>query len=71
MHIGIAHEGKKPPEFFCPHCGKSFGSTTGVNRHIEAVHEKKRPHSCHLCDLAFAQKGQLKTHIKGKHRMQN
>ena len=34
-----------------------------------AVHEKKKPLSCHLCDLAFAQPSQLKTHLEGKHRM--
>ena len=32
------------------------------------VHEKKRPHGCDLCRLRFAQKSQLVTHIKGKHK---
>ena len=32
------------------------------------MHDKKRPYACHLCDLSFGQTGNLKTHLKGKHK---
>ena len=70
-HVRVQHEGKTPQPEKCPHCEKVFKGVSckgAVKRHIREVHEKKRPWACHLCGLSFSQSGNLKTHIKGKHK---
>ena len=67
-HVSQVHEGKKPPRVTCTQCHKSFCGNFRMQRHISEVHEGKRPHACHLCGLAFSQSGNLKTHMKGKHK---
>ena len=70
-HVKQIHEGKKLPPVTCTQCHKSFTGNSrnaGLKRHIREVHEGKRPHACHLCGLAFSQSGNLKTHIRGKHK---
>ena len=67
-HVRLNHEGKKPPPEKCPHCEKIFKGIGTLKRHIDNVHEKKRPHACHLCGLSFSQSGNLKNHLKGKHK---
>ena len=70
-HVIQIHEGKKAPPVKCSQCQKSFsGSSRNSNlqRHISEVHEGKRPYACHLCGLTFGQSGNLKTHMKGKHK---
>ena len=66
-HVKKNHEGDKP-SFKCSMCEKSFWTKQVLKRHNDNVHEKKRPFGCDLCGLRFAQSGQLKTHIKGKHK---
>ena len=67
-HVSQIHKGNKPPPLKCNQCQKSFSKKAGLQRHISEVHEGKRPHACHLCGLTFGQSGNLKTHIKGKHK---
>ena len=67
-HVKEIHKGEKPPPVKCTQCQKSFSAKSHLQRHIKAVHEGKRPHACHLCGLTFGQSGNLKTHIKGKHK---
>ena len=67
LHVEKHHEGKKP-SVECPTCSKCFQSNTSLKRHVNDVHEKKRPFGCDFCGLTFAQKSQLVTHMKGKHR---
>ena len=45
-----------------------MATTTVLKRHIEAVHEKKRPFECTVCHERFGQKAHLVTHMKGKHK---
>ena len=52
-HIENHHEGKTVD---CPNCQNPFQNKTALKRHIEAVHEKKRPHTCVICNESFAQK---------------
>jgi len=68
MHIKKVHEGWKEPKKKCPHCEKIFSGKGALDRHVMEVHEKKRPYSCHLCGLSFGQSGNLKTHMRGKHK---
>ena len=65
-HIKIHHEGKTVN---CPNCQNPYQNKVALKRHIEAVHEKKRPHTCDICNASFAQKPHLKTHKKGKHNI--
>ena len=67
LHVEKHHEGKKP-SVECPTCSKCFQSNTSLKRHVNDVHDKKRPFGCDFCGLTFAQKSQLVTHMKGKHR---
>ena len=45
----------------------SFASKTHLNRHIESVHEGKRPFMCNICDTNFALKCNMKRHISSVH----
>ena len=67
-HIRSIHGGKKPEPMKCSQCDKIYSSINSLTIHMRAVHEKKRPFACHLCDLSFGQSGNLKTHLKGKHK---
>ena len=40
-----------------------------MKRHIDNVHEKKKPYGCDICNERFAQSGHLVTHKKGKHKI--
>ena len=44
-------------------------STTkiNINKNADAIHEKKKPHQCSICDYSFAAKGNLKIHINSVH----
>ena len=33
----------------CPECDKSFVFESTLKKHIDAVHEKKKPHMCVIC----------------------
>jgi stress-induced morphogen len=60
-HIMI-HEGK--PSFDCAHCHKRFLLRDTLQRHVRAVHDKERRHLCSLCGWPFAEKHQLRKHMK-------
>ena len=38
-----------------------------MKKHIEAVHEGKRPYTCHICGLGAKVKSQLQSHIAAVH----
>ena len=37
-------------------------------RHIETVHEGKKPYNCSICDSNFSSKGDLRRHIEAVHK---
>ena len=64
-HHSIEHERH---EHECPECGRTFKRKGDLNRHINTVHMKLKPHKCHICCReAFTQKASLERHIKSVH----
>ena len=60
-HINTEHGGKK-----CQFCDKKFHSNS-LQTHIEVVHEKKKPHMCHVCGNGFCTNSGLVSHIRSVH----
>jgi KRAB domain-containing zinc finger protein len=62
---------KRGEKFYsCGYCYKKF-TTAKLKKHIESVHEKKRPHLCSTCEKSFASKQDLKRHILMVHEKIN
>ena len=38
-----------------------------LKKHVDNVHERKKPHECSQCDAAFAQKSTLNSHVLSVH----
>ena len=55
------HGGEK-----CKYCNKTF-SKYYIEEHIEVVHEKKKPHMCHICGEGFRRAAHLDVHISFVH----
>ena len=51
----------------CGICGKTFGLKATLNRHIQSVHERAKPHKCDICETYFTRKGSLNDHILHVH----
>ena len=62
--MNFVHGGQK-----CKVCDKRL-KTHHLKQHIELVHEKKKPHICHVCAEAFATKNSLMNHIFDSHKEQ-
>merc|ERR1711920_1003147 len=54
MHRGIKYE--------CNQCHRSFVEKSGLIKHIERKHEKKRNFKCDECGAKFYDKANFKTH---------
>ena len=52
---------------FCYQCGKSFSKASDLKRHVKAVHDGIKDHTCDLCGRSFAKKDQLNNHVKAVH----
>jgi len=54
---------ENPSKFACPTCGKVFGKTDKLRRHMN-VHksEKEKPFKCDICEKTFSSSTGLKTH---------
>ena len=46
----------------CHHCGKKFGTTGHLDRHM-LTHTGEKPYVCSQCDAKFRQSAHLKTHM--------
>lgn len=63
LHIQRIHEGIEN-KYACTICSYSFNSNALLKRHVDSVHEGKKPIRCDICDAKFAEKSTLKSHIK-------
>lgn len=54
IHGKISHQ--------CSYCGKIFGSTKGLSRHIR-FHTRENLFICNFCGREFNQKSHLRVHI--------
>ena len=51
--------------YLCPICEKKVVSH--LRRHIQLVHEEKKPFKCHICQNTFTSSQSLKGHISSIH----
>ena len=51
----------------CEICLKSFAHKATLQKHIEQIHEGKRPYECKVCQKRFSQKINLQTHTVSVH----
>uniref|UniRef100_A0A1Q3FAV4 Zinc finger protein 865 n=1 Tax=Culex tarsalis TaxID=7177 RepID=A0A1Q3FAV4_CULTA len=57
----MSHTGERP--YSCPHCEKSFRTSTKLKIHVDGVHLKLRKFTCEVCNKKFLDAGNLKTHM--------
>jgi len=59
-------------KYHCAKCNKTFSFPTAASfkRHIESVHEGKRPYKCEHCELRFEEKSKMKNHVMVVHDKQ-
>ena len=64
-HNSRVHDFK---EFECQQCQTVLKSRNDLKRHMESVHEKKKPFMCTKCQSTFSRKSYGKTHLLVKHK---
>ena len=58
---------KEKAAFKCTECSRVFGLKNNLKKHIEAVHEGKKPFVCPRKSSRFARKQDLNRHVKAVH----
>ena len=62
------HSEKKPDlPIKCDICDKAFREKSKLNKHIDAVHEEKKPFTSAQCEAKFAKKSHLDEHVSSVH----
>lgn len=51
----------------CPKCDKVFSIVGNLNKHMAAVHDKKKAHKCDYCPASFAFRDGLNRHVSTVH----
>ena len=46
----------------CDICNSLFKTKEKLKRHIESVHDRKKPFKCNVCDACFTRNGDLNAH---------
>ena len=65
-HVRVIQELIKPKRATFLISNKEFSMKRVLKNQVDAVHDKKRPFVCYLCDSNFAQPIQLKEHLKDR-----
>eukprot|EP00170_Pyropia_yezoensis_P003061 contig_12873_g3068 len=55
-----------PRPFTCNKCGKKLRKKEHLKRHVQLIHERRRPYGCAICVVAFGTKQNLQTHLMTK-----
>lgn len=48
----------------CKHCDESFSTTYQLYKHIDIVHQSKRPYQCAVCNKGFLVRSHLTEHMR-------
>ncbi|XP_034748714.1 zinc finger protein 271-like [Etheostoma cragini] len=59
----LKHDSRCKKTFSCSECGRRFGRSTHLRRHIK-THTGEKPFSCLVCKKYFTQSGSLQRHIR-------
>ena len=57
-----------PPKFQCDNCSKLFRSRVNFERHM-LIHSEERPFVCEFCDYKARNAGNLTSHVKAIHKL--
>ena len=58
---------KSKNEHVCHICNAKFSDSHGVKRHIQSVHEIKRPNLCDICSKSFTRASEVRIHKEAVH----
>lgn len=53
--------------FSCKQCASTFSQQFNLNKHVRAVHERRRPFECQTCHARFQQKSHRTMHHLAVH----
>jgi hypothetical protein len=54
----------------CSICYNEFKQKQGLQRHVQAIHEKQKPFKCLFCEKYFARNNRMNQHVKSVHEKQ-
>ncbi len=61
-HIRLVH-GDNSKNFSCPYCNQKFSMKGNMLRHAKRRHTDEKDFKCHVCNKAFAEGYELRTHL--------
>eukprot|EP00178_Gracilaria_changii_P027288 TRINITY_DN858_c0_g1_i1.p1 TRINITY_DN858_c0_g1~~TRINITY_DN858_c0_g1_i1.p1 ORF type:complete len:357 (+),score=50.67 TRINITY_DN858_c0_g1_i1:270-1340(+) len=59
--------GGRAKSFACSQCSSTFSQQFNLNKHVRAVHERRRPFECSVCHARFQQKSHRTMHFLAVH----
>lgn len=65
--VGYKNNGKLCRIFKCSQCPSTFSQQFNLNKHVRAVHERRRPFQCDVCFARFQQKSHRTMHHLAVH----